>query len=78
MIQKILKIWLSEEEFTLLSAFAGEVGGSYVDEQISCCDYYIGELERAYKERREEIPGRKKLYRSLFITGGLMLAIVLL
>ena len=71
-------IWLSEEEFTLLNAFAGEVGGSYVDEQISCCDYYIGELERAYKERREEIPGRKKLYRSLFITGGLMLAIVLL
>ena len=72
------KIWLSAEELVLLHAFAGELGRSYVEEQISCCDYYIGQLEQAYLERRQEQPKRSKLYRSLFITGGLALVILLL
>lgn len=72
------QIWLSKEEMSLLRAFSGELGVSYVDEQVSCCDYYIGELERAYAERRSELPSRAKLYRSLFITGGLMLVIILI
>lgn len=72
------EMWLSGEEMTLLRAFSGEVGASYVEEQIACCDYYIGQLEQAYAERKTALPARRKLYRSLFITGGLMLVIILL
>lgn len=72
------QIWLSREELDLLYAFGGELGRSYFEEQVACCDYYIGELEQAYAQRRSEQPARTKLYRSLFLTGGLMLVIVLL
>ena len=72
------QIWLSREELDLLLAFGGELGRSYFEDQVSCCDYYIGELEQAYAERRSEQPKRVKLYRSLFLTGSLMLVIILL
>ena len=71
-------IWISEEEISLLKAFGRELGEGYAEEQIAVCDYYIGELEKAYGERRNGLPQQTKLYRSLFITGGLMLAIMLL
>ena len=72
------RIWLSEDELGLLRAFAGELGRSYLEEQMACCDYYIGELERAYAQRRTARPARTRLFRSLFLTGGLMLVILLL
>ena len=72
------KIWLSGEEMDLLFAFASELGRSYFEEQISLCDYYIGEFEQAYASRRRDLPVRTKLYRSLFLTGALLVVIVLL
>ncbi|MFA5561730.1 MAG: stage III sporulation protein AB [Eubacteriales bacterium] len=70
-------IWLSAEESGLLRAFAGELGRSYREEQVACCEYYAGELEQAYAQRRRDHPTRAKLYRSLFVTGALMLIIIL-
>ena len=42
------------------------------------CDYYIGELSRAASDARESAPKQMKLYRSLVVTGMLMLAVVLI
>lgn len=72
------RIYLEEEEINLLTAFGRELGKSYRDEEVESCDYYIGEFERAFAGRREEHPKRVKLYRSLVITGALMLVIVLI
>lgn len=72
------KIYLDGEEINLLSAFGEELGKSYRQEQIENCDYYIGELESSYTRRREEQPRKSRLYRSLVLTGGLMVIIVFL
>lgn len=72
------RIYLDEEEINLLAAFGHELGKSYRDEEVEGCDYYIGEFERAYAARREEHPNRVRFYRSLVITGALMLVIVLI
>ena len=71
-------IWLSEEERSLLFAFGGELGRTLAEEQARACEYYVGELEQAYRTRREEHPRRVRLYRSLFLTGGLMAVVLLL
>ncbi len=70
------KIYLDEEEINLLTAFGRELGKSYRQEEIEGCGYYIGELESAYAKKREEQPKKSRLYRSLVLTGGLMLIIV--
>ncbi len=69
---------LDEEETDLLAAFGKEVGGSYRDEQVEGCDYYIGELERICRNRREEQPKRVRLARSLVLAGGLLLILIFL
>ena len=71
-------VWASADEMTLLRAFGSEIGRSYLEEQISCCDYYIGEFESAYARHRTERPARARLFRCLCVTGGLMLVILLL
>ncbi len=70
------KIYLDTERINMLANFGEELGKSYREEQIECCDYYIGELENAYTKTRDEQPRRAKLYRSLLLTGGLMVIIV--
>ena len=71
-------IWISADELHLLRSFSGELGRSYADEQIACCEYYIEELERMCAERKNAGPMRTKLYRSLFLVGGMMLVIILI
>ena len=70
------KIYLDEEGINMLTHFGEELGKSYREEQIECCDYYIDELESTYSKTRDEQPKRAKLYRSLLLTGGLMVIIV--
>ena len=70
------KIYLDPEEINMLSSFGEELGKSYREEQLECCDYYIGELESSYSRTRDEQPRRSRLYRSLLLTGGLMVIIV--
>ena len=71
------QLYLTEEQKALLLSFAGEVGGSFKEEQIAACDYYISQWENGYAMQKNALPNRQKLYRSLFITAGLMLAILL-
>lgn len=71
------RLLLRDEEIRLLSSFGRELGGSYREEEVESCSYYIGELERAYAALREEHPKRVRLSRSLVITGTLMLVILL-
>lgn len=70
------RLLMPEEEARLLSSFGLELGGTYRDEQVAACDYYISELENCFARRREERPRRLRLGRSLLLTGGLMLILV--
>ena len=70
------KIYLDEQEIDMLCAFGDELGKSYREQQIEYCDYYISALEQSYQKSREQQPARSRLYRSLVLTGGLMVIIV--
>ena len=70
------KIYLDDEEINMLASFADELGTSYREEQMEFCDYYISTLEQSYRKSRELQPARARLYRSLLLTGGLMVIIV--
>lgn len=72
------QLLLEAEEYKLLHAFGQEVGRSLTGEQAALCDYTIAELEKALAHRREEAPRRIRAARSLTLTGGLMLILVLL
>ena len=69
---------VTKETERMLSAFAEGVGKSYREEQIALCDFTIGELEAAVHHVRQECPKQARLGRSLLISGGLALILVLL
>lgn len=71
------RLYLDSDETEMLSSFSREIGGGYREEQEECCAYYIRELERAYSEGREERPARVRVLRSLVISAGLMVIIIL-
>ena len=70
------KILLSCDEIGFLYSFGEEIGKSYREEEIECCDYYISVLEDSYARSRADQPRRARLFRSVLLTGGLMLIIV--
>ncbi len=70
------KIYLDEEEINMLCGFGDELGKSYRESEMEFCDYYISTLEQSYSKSREQQPARSRLYRSLLLTGGLMVIIV--
>lgn len=69
-------LYIDKAEFDLLHSFADELGGSFKEEQLNSCDYYIGTLEEIYKEQKEELPQKCKLYKTLFLAAGIMIIIV--
>lgn len=71
-------LFLSEAEFELLHAFADELGRGFQEEQLDSCDYHIGALEAHYAKQKEELPKRCKIYRTLVLTAGIMLIILLI
>ena len=62
----------------LLSAFSSELGVSYREDQLACCDRYIAELEDMLSSVRSEGTRRTKLACSLTAIFGAMLIIMLL
>lgn len=76
--QHAKQLYLDEEELKLLSSFAEELGKSYCDDQLALCDYAQAQMEAALARRRAEAPARTRATRSLVLTGGLMLILVLL
>ena len=72
------KIYLEHDVINMLLGFGEELGKSYREEQLEFCDYYISQLECSYDKNRKEQPQRSRLYRSILMTGGLMVIIVLI
>ena len=67
---------LSSELRRRLTELADAVGRGDRDSAAELCEYYIGELSREALELRAAAPKRLGLYRSLVVTGMLMLVIV--
>ncbi len=76
--EKRHQLCFSDEEFRLLLDFSAELGTSYREEQLRGCEYYRRALEDYCKRGRETLPARLKLCRSLAVTGGLLLVVMLL
>lgn len=69
--------YLSEEPKRLLTAFTKEIGGSYREEQLKRCDYYIHTLRAIRQKVAEELPARIKMTISLCICASIAAAILL-
>ena len=72
------EVYLEEGERRMLLFFAEELGNSYRTDQLALCDAYIAELARGCERKKNELPKKSKLYRSLILTGGLAAVILLL
>ncbi|MBQ8859339.1 MAG: stage III sporulation protein AB [Clostridia bacterium] len=71
-------LYLEEEEFKLLFGFGESVGQSFEEEQRALCAYTERELEKALARRREEVPKRVRVLRTLCAVFGGMIVILLL
>lgn len=70
------KLYLSEEMCRLLTDFAGRLGGSYREEQLRCCEYYLARLAPYCDTLRAELPKRERM--ALFLPPALSVALILL
>ncbi len=68
---------LQAESLRLLSAFVGEIGGSYREEQIKRCDYYRQALLSVRQKQAEELRGKSRLYRGMSICAAVGAALLL-
>lgn len=69
--------YLAEESQRLVNAFIKEIGGSYREEQLKRCDYYIRALRDIREKLAKDLPARIKLTVSLCICGAIGAAILL-
>lgn len=70
------RLYLSEEICRLLTDFAARLGGSYREEQLRCCDYYIARLAPYCDALRTEQPKRERM--ALVLPPALSVALILL
>ena len=69
-------LYLSEEICRLLFELSARLGGSYREEQLRCCDYYIARLSPYCDSLRADLPRREKM--ALFLPPALAVALILL
>lgn len=69
--------YFSQESKRLINAFIKEIGGSYREEQLKRCDYYINALRTIRQKIAQELPSRIKLTVSLCICAAIGAAILL-
>lgn len=55
------RLLLDAEMCTVLFEFCDNLGKSYKEEQLRCCDYYIARLSPLCEKMREELPRRIRL-----------------
>ncbi len=72
------KLHIDNTARKLLESFGEEIGGSYKDEQVICCDYYIEKLEAHLASLREELAKKQKLIRSFALILGILIVIILI
>lgn len=70
------KLYLSEEICRLLTDFGGRLGGSYREEQLRCCDFYLARLAPYCDALRTELPKRERM--ALLLPPALSVALILL
>lgn len=67
---------LTKEEWELLFSLGGCLGYLDLEMQRKQLEFYEGELIRSIEELRAEMPAKKKVYQSLGMMGGILLAIL--
>lgn len=67
---------LTSEEQEKLFSLGEHLGYLDLDMQMKQLDLYERELERSIEELKAELPGKKKVYQSLGILGGILLAVL--
>ena len=70
------KLFLREDVCRLLEDFGACLGGSYREEQLRCCDYYLTRLCPYCDKLRAELQGRERM--ALFLPPALSVALILL
>ena len=53
--------YITQESKRLLNAFVKEIGGSYREEQLRRCDYYVNSLRHIRQKIAEELPAKTKV-----------------
>lgn len=69
--------YISNESKRLLSSFVKEIGGSYREEQLRRCDYYINTLRIIREKIADDLPARQKLCIALSLCAAAGTAILL-
>lgn len=69
--------YLSREGERLLTAFVKEIGGSYREEQLRRCDYYINALRTIREKIADDLPARQKLCITISLCAAAGTAILL-
>ena len=69
--------YLNRDCMRLLSAFVREIGGSYREEQLRRCEYYIQALRKCCDKLSAELPARIKLNVTLSICAAIATTILL-
>ena len=72
------RLYLPEELCRLLYDFSLQFGGSYREEQLRCCDYFIERFTPAVDRLRAELPKRERvaLLLPLAFSAALLLLLV--
>ena len=70
------RLYLSEEICRLLADFAGRLGGSYREEQLRCCEYYLARLAPYCDTLRANLPKHERM--ALILPPALSVALILL
>lgn len=70
------RLLVPEELRDLLIGFSGDLGSSYREEQLRCCDYYLSRMTPHCERIRAELPRRVRLW--LLLPGALSAALCLM
>ena len=69
---------LPEDMCELLASFSTDLGASYREDQLRCCDFYITRFAPHCERMREELPRRTRLALLLPLALALSLALLLI
>lgn len=72
------RLYVPEEMCRLLSDFGAQLGSSYREEQLRCCDYFLERLIPCCDLLRAELPKRERMALMLPIAISAMLVLLLL
>lgn len=72
------RLYIPEEMCRLLWELGGRLGGSYREDQLRCCDYFLERLIPWCDRLRAELPKREKMMLLLPVAFAAMLVLLLI